>query len=213
MTEPSAPTDMSTSNSPSTLASIVWFTGLSGAGKTTISVLVAQKLRAQGRRVVLLDGDVLRHGLNRDLGFSPADRSENIRRVAEVARLMAQAELTVLVALISPFRADRAAARAVLQPYRFIEVYVDVPLALAEARDPKGHYRKARAGSLPGFTGIDSPYEPPLEPDLHLRNASQTADDAAARVLALLEAPACADLLATVPVKAVNYASDATKSA
>lgn len=166
---------------------VVWFTGLSGAGKSTISNLVERRLLALGKHSYLLDGDNIRLGLNNDLGFSDSDRSENIRRVAEVARLMADAGLIVLVAFISPFQADRAMARARMAPGTFIEVYVDAPLALAEQRDPKGLYRKARRGELKRFTGIDSPYEVPVAPDLHLEVAFMSAEAAAEAVVAAIQ--------------------------
>ena len=165
---------------------VLWFTGLSGAGKSTIANLVEKKLLAQGRHSYLLDGDNLRHGLNKDLGFTAADRVENIRRVAEVARLMVDAGLIVLTAFISPFRAERRMARALLPEGQFIEVHVDTPLAVAEARDVKGLYAKARRGELKNFTGIDSPYEPPEAPELRVDTATMSAEDAAERVLALL---------------------------
>jgi bifunctional enzyme CysN/CysC len=155
----------------------LWFTGLSGAGKSTIANLVEKKLLALGRHTYLLDGDNVRHGLNKDLGFTPEDRVENIRRVAEVARLMTDAGLIVLVSFISPFRAEREMARALFAPGEFLEVYVDTPLAEAERRDVKGLYAKARRGELRNFTGIDSPYEPPQAPELHLR--TQEADPVA----------------------------------
>ncbi len=148
---------------------VLWFTGLSGAGKSTVANQVEKRLHAQGVHTFLLDGDNVRHGLNRDLGFTDEDRVENIRRVAEVARLMADAGLVVLVSFISPFRAERQMARERFEDGEFIEVFVDVPLEVAEARDVKGLYRKARAGQIPNFTGIDSPYEAPENPELHLR--------------------------------------------
>lgn len=169
-------------------SAVVWLTGLSGAGKSTLADRVEQRLHAQGLHTYLLDGDVLRGGLNRDLGFTAQDRGENIRRVGEVARLMADAGLIVIVALISPFRRDRQAVRERFAPGEFIEVHVDVPLAVAEARDPKGLYRKARAGLLKDFTGVDSPYEPPTAPELHLRTATVSPDAAADAVLAHLRA-------------------------
>ncbi|XUL93873.1 sulfate adenylyltransferase subunit CysN [Streptomyces galilaeus] len=147
---------------------VVWFTGLSGAGKSTIANLVEQRLHQQGFHTYLLDGDNLRHGLNKDLGFTDADRVENIRRVAEVARLMADAGVIVLASFISPFRAERRLARELLDAGAFIEVHVDAPLQVAEARDRKGLYAKARRGELAHFTGIDSPYEPPEAPELRL---------------------------------------------
>ncbi|TCT22479.1 sulfate adenylyltransferase subunit CysN [Thermomonas haemolytica] len=146
----------------------VWFTGLSGAGKSTIANLVDRKLLAMGRHAYVLDGDNVRHGLNKDLGFTPEDRVENIRRVAEVARLMTDAGLIVLVSFISPFRAEREMARRLFAPGEFLEVFVDTPLEEAERRDVKGLYAKARRGELRNFTGIDSPYEPPEHPELHL---------------------------------------------
>jgi bifunctional enzyme CysN/CysC len=161
---------------------VVWFTGLSGSGKSTIANVVERKLHEQGRHTYLLDGDNVRHGLNKDLGFTDADRVENIRRVAEVAALMADAGLIVLVSFISPFRAERQMARERLAPAEFIEVHVDTPLAVAEARDPKGLYRKARNGELANFTGIDSPYEAPEAPELRL-DTSTTNPEAAADLI------------------------------
>ena len=148
----------------------VWFTALSGSGKSTVAVELERALVAAGRPAYLLDGDNLRHGLNADLGFSAADRSENIRRVSEVARLFADAGVVALVPVISPYRADRDRARAIHEAVGvpFVEVFVDTPLDVCEARDPKGLYAKARAGEIKGFTGIDDPYEAPLRPDLRL---------------------------------------------
>lgn len=162
---------------------ILWFTGLSGAGKSTIANLVEKKLHAMGRHTVLLDGDNIRHGLNRDLGFTPADRIENIRRVAEVTKLMADAGLIVLVSFISPFRAERALARSLAREGEFFEIFVDVPLAIAEARDVKGLYKKARAGLLKNFTGIDSPYETPEAPEVRIDAAAMDAADAAEKIV------------------------------
>ncbi len=162
---------------------ILWFTGLSGAGKSTIANLVERKLHALGRHTYLLDGDNVRHGLNRDLGFSEADRVENIRRVAEVARLMLDAGLITLVSFISPFRAERDLARSLAGDGAFLEIFIDVSLELAESRDPKGLYQKARRGELKNFTGIDSPYEPPLAPDLRIDTASESAEAAAERIV------------------------------
>lgn len=165
---------------------IVWFTGLSAAGKTTIANLVEKRLHALGHHTYLLDGDNVRHGLNKDLGFTPADRVENIRRVTEVAALMADAGLIVLTAFISPFRSERASARTRLGGTGFIEVFVDAPLSLAEQRDPKGLYKKARLGELTNFTGIDSPYEAPDAAELRLDTASTAAQECAEAVIALL---------------------------
>ena len=158
---------------------VLWFTGLSGAGKSTIANIVERKLAARGRHTFLLDGDNVRHGLNRDLGFTEADRIENIRRVGEVARLMSDAGLIVLTAFISPFRAEREMVRKMLPEGEFIEVFVDTPLAEAESRDAKGLYAKARAGELKNFTGIDSPYEPPEKPEIRIDTTAMSADAAA----------------------------------
>ncbi|EKU26220.1 sulfate adenylyltransferase subunit CysN [Xanthomonas graminis] len=167
---------------------VLWFTGLSGAGKSTVANLVDKRLHALGYHTFILDGDNVRHGLNRDLGFTDEDRVENIRRVAEVARLMADAGLIVLVSFISPFRAERRMARERFAEGEFVEVFVDVPLHVAEARDVKGLYAKARAGQIPNFTGIDSPYEAPQQPELHLRADGENAQALAAQVLAWLDA-------------------------
>jgi bifunctional enzyme CysN/CysC len=158
---------------------VLWFTGLSGAGKSTIANIVEQKLVARGRHTFLLDGDNVRHGLNRDLGFTEADRIENIRRVGELARLMADAGLIVLTAFISPFRAERHMVRRMLPEGEFFEIFVDTPLAEAEKRDTKGLYAKARAGELRNFTGIDSPYEPPESPEIRIDTTKLTAEQAA----------------------------------
>ncbi|HET9232268.1 MAG TPA: adenylyl-sulfate kinase, partial [Vitreimonas sp.] len=163
---------------------ILWFTGLSGAGKSTIANIVEKKLYALGRHTVLLDGDNLRHGLNRDLGFTQADRVENIRRVAEVSKLMADAGLIVLTAFISPFRHERDMARSLTQPGEFFEIFVDVPLAVAEERDVKGLYKKARAGQLKNFTGVDSPYEAPETPEIRINAAAMSPEDAADLIVA-----------------------------
>ncbi|HEX7307373.1 adenylyl-sulfate kinase [Lentzea sp.] len=167
---------------------VVWLTGLSGAGKSTIADLVEKALHAEGRHTFLLDGDNVRHGLNSDLGFSNADRVENIRRIAEVAALMVDAGLIVLVSFISPFRAERALARDLVGENEFCEVFVDTPLEVAERRDPKGLYRKARRGELPNFTGIDSPYEPPAEPEVRLDTTALSPEAAAGVVVARLRA-------------------------
>jgi bifunctional enzyme CysN/CysC len=165
---------------------ILWFTGLSGAGKSTIANLVEKRLHADGRQTYLLDGDNVRHGLNKDLGFTNEDRVENIRRVAEVAKLMVDAGLIVLVSFISPFRSERRMARALVESGEFFEVHVDTSLAAAEARDVKGLYKKARRGELKNFTGIDSPYEPPEAPEVHLDTALLSPEDAASQVIARL---------------------------
>jgi bifunctional enzyme CysN/CysC len=167
---------------------VVWFTGLSGAGKSTIADLVEKRLHALGRHTYLLDGDNVRHGLNRDLGFTDEDRVENIRRVAEVARLMVDAGLIVMVSFISPFRAERRLARDLMGPGEFVEVHVDTPLAVAEQRDVKGLYRKARAGQLKNFTGIDSPYEPPEAAEIVIDTTRESPEAAAERIVAWLEA-------------------------
>jgi bifunctional enzyme CysN/CysC len=167
---------------------VVWFTGLSGAGKSTIADLVEKRLHALGRHTYLLDGDNVRHGLNRDLGFTDEDRVENIRRVAEVARLMVDAGLIVMVSFISPFRAERRLARDLMGPGEFVEVHVDTPLAVAEQRDVKGLYRKARDGQLKNFTGIDSPYEPPEAAEIVIDTTRESPEAAAERIVARLEA-------------------------
>ncbi|WBH18100.1 sulfate adenylyltransferase subunit CysN [Sphingomonas radiodurans] len=158
---------------------VLWFTGLSGAGKSTIANIVERKLVRMNRHTFLLDGDNVRHGLNRDLGFTDADRVENIRRVGEVARLMTDAGLIVVTAFISPFRAERDMVRQMMQPGEFIEVHIDTTLAEAERRDVKGLYAKARAGQLANFTGIDSPYEAPEDPEIHIDTTTMTPDEAA----------------------------------
>ncbi len=171
----------------------VWLTGLSGAGKSSLANRLEQRLHALGKRTYLLDGDNVRLGLNKDLGFTAADRVENVRRVAEVARLMVDAGLVVIVALISPFRAERRVARELFAQGEFVEVFCDVPLAVAEQRDPKGLYRKARAGALKNFTGIDSPYEAPQAPELHLDMSRLSADEAADAVFRHLRAAGLLD--------------------
>jgi bifunctional enzyme CysN/CysC len=165
---------------------VLWFTGLSGSGKSTVANLVERKLHAMGHHTYLLDGDNVRHGLNRDLGFTEEDRVENIRRVAEVAKLMVDAGLIVLTAFISPFRSERRMARTLLGEGEFMEVHVDVPLAVAESRDPKGLYKKARRGELKNFTGIDSPYEPPEVPELRIDTSQVEPEQAAERVIGAL---------------------------
>jgi adenylyl-sulfate kinase len=161
---------------------VVWLTGLSGAGKTTIARTLEAELKAAGRAVVVLDGDGLRTGLCADLGFSPADRRENIRRVGEVAQLFAAAGLICIVALISPYRRDRGRARAAVPAGRFLEVYVNAPLAVCELRDPKGLYARARTGDLKDFTGISAPYEAPEQPEVELRTDQLDVAACVARV-------------------------------
>jgi bifunctional enzyme CysN/CysC len=167
---------------------VLWFTGLSGAGKSTIANIVEKKLHALGKHTYVLDGDNVRHGLNRDLGFTDADRVENIRRVAEVAKLMADAGLIVLVSFISPFRAERDMARKLMAAGEFFEVFVDTPLALAEARDVKGLYKKARTGELKHFTGVSSPYEAPESPEIRIDTGVSDPEQGADAILAQLEA-------------------------
>ena len=166
----------------------LWFTGLSGSGKSTIANLVERRLHAMGRHTYLLDGDNVRQRLNRDLGFTEADRVENIRRVGEVAALFADAGLIVLVSFISPYRSERDAARARLPAGEFLEVFVDTPIERCEARDVKGLYARARAGQIPNFTGISAPYEAPTAPDILLRTTSAPADALAESVVAELSA-------------------------
>jgi len=167
---------------------VLWFTGLSGAGKSTIANVVEAKLAARRRHTYMLDGDNVRHGLNKDIGFTDADRVENIRRVGEVAKLFVDAGLIVLCSFISPFRAERGAIREILEPGEFVEIFVSTPLAVCEARDPKGLYAKARSGVLPSFTGIDSPYEPPENAELVLDSSAAGPDDLADRVIDFLVA-------------------------
>ncbi|OED37137.1 adenylyl-sulfate kinase [Chromatiales bacterium (ex Bugula neritina AB1)] len=167
-------------------ACVLWFTGLSGSGKSTIANIVEKKLAAKGRHTYLLDGDNVRHGLNKDLGFTDADRVENIRRIGEVARLMVDSGLIVLTAFISPFIAERQMARSLLEDGEFLEIYVETPLAIAEERDPKGLYKKARRGELKNFTGIDSPYEHPESPEILVDTSSMSAEQCAERVIAIL---------------------------
>lgn len=162
---------------------VLWFTGLSGSGKSTVADALEQKLHAQGRRTYILDGDNVRHGLNKDLGFTDADRVENIRRIAEVARLMLDAGLVVITAFISPFRSERDMARSLFKANEFIEIYMDVPLETAEQRDPKGLYKKARRGELPNFTGIDSAYEAPESPEISLASDQLSIEQSVDKIL------------------------------
>ena len=174
---------------------VVWLTGLSGSGKSTVARAVEQRLVEAGHAAYVLDGDNVRHALNADLGFTPADRAENIRRIGEVAALFADAGLITIVAFISPYRRDRDRVRTRVAPGRFIEVHLDAPLHVCEARDPKGLYRRARNGEIPEFTGVSAPYEPPQNPELRLNSGELSAVQAAERVLAglrerhLLEPP------------------------
>ncbi|MBD8905655.1 adenylyl-sulfate kinase [Methylorubrum zatmanii] len=165
---------------------IAWLTGLSGAGKSSVANAVDRALTEAGRSSMVLDGDNLRHGLNRDLGFTAEERIENIRRTAEAARLMAEAGLVVIVSLISPFRAERQTARAIAGDIPFLEVFIDTPLAICEARDPKGLYDRARAGKIPNFTGISAPYEIPNSPDLTLTTRDRSVMDTAQPLIAAL---------------------------
>ncbi len=166
---------------------VVWFTGLSGAGKSTIANSLERKLHERGWHTTLLDGDNIREGLNKDLGFTEGDRNENIRRVGEVAKLMADAGLIVITAFISPFRAERDNVRRLLPKGNFIEVYVNTPLAVCEGRDTKGLYRQARLGQIPHFTGITSPYEPPENPEIILEAATTTVEECTEKLLHYLE--------------------------
>ena len=166
---------------------VLWLTGLPAAGKSTIADRLERKLQALGKHTYLLDGDNVRHGLSRDLGFTERDRVENIRRIAEVARLMVDAGLIVIVSFISPFRSERRMARDLMEADEFFEVFVDAPLEVCEARDPKGHYARARKGEIANFTGIDSPYEAPESPELRLDTTALSADSAADEIVALLE--------------------------
>jgi adenylyl-sulfate kinase len=192
---------------------VVFMTGLSGAGKSTLATLVEQQLYKRGTHCYVLDGDELRQGIGRDLGFSDADRVENVRRAVEIARLMADAGLVVIMALISPFRAGREAARARFAPGEFIEVFVDSPLTVCEARDPKGLYKRVRQGEIRGFTGIDSRYEVPLSPDVHLDSALTTPQQAAAELLAHIEALGLVPPLVQVDSALTQLAAAATGAA
>ena len=168
-------------------AFVYWFTGLSGAGKSTLAFALERHLISRGVPCTVLDGDNVRHGLNHDLGFSPQDRTENIRRVAEVSRLMLDAVLIVITSFISPYRIDRAMAKAIIGEKNFVEVYLSTPLEACEKRDPKGLYRKARAGELPSFTGISSPYEAPEDADLIIDTTTLTLDACVASLLQVWE--------------------------
>jgi adenylylsulfate kinase len=167
---------------------VLWFTGLSASGKSTVANTVDHKLFTQKKRSFVLDGDNIRMGLNKNLGFSAEDRAENIRRIGEVAKLFSSAGVITLTAFISPYRADRDKVRAILGENEFHEIFVDTPLEVCEARDPKGLYKKARAGQLKGFTGIDDPYEAPVKPELVLDGGKKSIDDLADEVIAYLQA-------------------------
>ena len=166
---------------------VIWFTGLSGSGKSTLALEVESKLYQRGHLTYVLDGDNVRHGLNKNLGFSPEDREENIRRIGEVAKLFNDAGVIAMTAFISPYRTDRDNARDLLDEGRFVEVFVDCPLEVCEARDTKGLYQKARAGEIKEFTGISAPYEAPVQPELTVNTASLTLEECTERVIALLE--------------------------
>ena len=165
----------------------VWLTGLSGAGKSTIAVDLEKRLLERGVRTYILDGDNVRHGLNKNLGFSPEDRTENIRRIGEVAKLFAEAGLVAITAFISPYRADRDQVRGIMGQGDFIEVHVDCPVEVCEQRDVKGLYKKARAGEIKEFTGVSAPYEAPLRPELTIDTSGQSVEESAKQILAYLE--------------------------
>ena len=166
---------------------VIWLTGLSGSGKSTIAVETQAKLFEMGCQTFILDGDNIRHGLNKDLGFSPEDREENIRRIGEVAKLFADAGVIVLTSFISPYRKDRDRARALLKPGDFIEIYVNAPLEVCEDRDPKGLYKKARKGEISEFTGISAPYEPPLNPEIEIRTDRLSVKESAQQIIDFLK--------------------------
>jgi adenylylsulfate kinase len=169
-------------------ACIVWLTGLSGSGKSTIAVELEKRLWERGVRAYILDGDNVRHGLNKNLGFSPEDRTENIRRIGEVAKLFTDAGMVALTAFISPYRADRDQVRALVPAGDFVEVHVECPVDVCEQRDVKGLYKKARAGEIKEFTGVSAPYEPPLSPELAIDTSKQSVDTSVSQILAYLEA-------------------------
>ena len=187
---PSVATRADRTNVSKAQPTVVWLTGLSGCGKSTIAVALEHALLAAGHMAYVLDGDNVRHGLNKNLGFSPEDRTENIRRIGEVAKLFADAGVVAIASFISPYRADRAGVRALLGPGEFVEVFVDAPLAVCEARDPKGLYKKARAAAAAGkglmFTGIDAPYEAPESPEIRIHSERESPEDSVGRIVTFL---------------------------
>jgi adenylylsulfate kinase len=180
---------------------ILWLTGLSGSGKSTLAAAIEKELYRQHCRSYILDGDNLRHGINRDLGFDPEDRSENIRRIGEIAKLLADAGIITIVAAISPYRQDRDNVRAVCKPGDFVEVYVQCTVEECEKRDPKGLYRKARAGEISHFTGISAPYEPPVQPELVLKTNKQTVSESVNEVMAFIRLQ---QLIGPTPGEGIN---------
>jgi adenylylsulfate kinase len=168
-------------------ACTIWMTGLPASGKSTLAVVLEKELWDRGVHAYVLDGDNIRHGLNKDLGFSPEDRNENIRRIGEVAKLFTSAGVVNVTAFISPYRADRDQARKIMSDGEFIEVFVDCPVEVCEQRDPKGHYKKARAGEIPEFTGVSAPYEPPLNPEIVVRTDREAEAQSVATILSYLE--------------------------
>ena len=167
---------------------VIWLTGFSGAGKSTVSEKLSTMMTENGNKTFILDGDKIRTGLCSDLGFSPEDRTENIRRIGEVAKLFSDTGIITIVAFISPYRSDRDRVRSILKDGAFIEVFVDCPIEECERRDPKGLYKRARAGEIPQFTGISAPYEPPLEPEIHLHTKDNTVEECATKIIEYLKA-------------------------
>ena len=168
-------------------AFVLWYTGLSGSGKSTIASAVERALFAKGYKTYALDGDNIRHGINKDLGFSEEDRTENLRRIAEAAKLFVDSGTITLAAFISPTRKDRAMVASIIGANDFIEIFIDTPLEICEQRDPKGLYKKARAGEIKNFTGIDAPYEPPINPDLHIKTAENSIESCVEKVITFVE--------------------------